>query len=428
MKKWMGLLLALVMILVGCVGCGKETPIEGTDAAVQETVPDEKEEPAVSGGEAAEQEEPEEKEGPAVEQPEEKEEEVEMPPVEKIVDRIIADINVGWNLGNSLDAHTGKRPAELETAWGNPETTKAMIDAVKEAGFNTVRVPVTWYPHLGAAPEYKIDDAWMDRVEEVVNYALDNDMYVILDTHHEPDNWLIPQKEKKEEVLTEFTAIWGQIAERFRDYGEKLIFEGMNEARVKGSAEEWSGGTQEGRGIVNLLNQTFVDTVRATGGGNANRVLIISSYGHSVAGNSLKDMILPEDENIAVAVHMYTPYLFTYEDNGSYAEWDGSKKGEIASAMRSLNTFFISRGIPVIITEFGAVDKKIGQESNEQEVIKWLEDYMSVTNEYGIKCVWWDNGNYSNSGEKFAIFNRNTLEWYRPAVVETLMRLSAPTE
>ena len=148
---------------------------------------------------------------------------------------LLNDMKAGWNLGNTLDAHAS---ADLtsETSWGNPKTTPEMIQAIAQEGFHTLRIPVTWSKHVSAGPEYKIDAAWMDRVEEVVKYALDCDMYVILDTHHEPDYWLKPQSDGLDEVQNELCAIWQQIAERFADYDEHLLFEGMNEPRIKGSA------------------------------------------------------------------------------------------------------------------------------------------------------------------------------------------------
>ena len=136
--------------------------------------------------------------------------------------QLLDEITIGWNLGNTLDATTtswlpNPTPAQSETAWGCPMTTKAMIDKVKEGGFNTVRVPVSWIDHTGSAPEYRIDEAWMNRVQEVVNYVIDNDMYCILNIHHEND-WLIPTNAQKDSVNARLDAIWTQIATRFGSY------------------------------------------------------------------------------------------------------------------------------------------------------------------------------------------------------------------
>ncbi|MBD9151287.1 MAG: glycoside hydrolase family 5 protein [Lachnospiraceae bacterium] len=346
---------------------------------------------------------------------------------------LLNDMKAGWNLGNTLDAHAS---ADLtsETSWGNPKTTPEMIQAIAQEGFHTLRIPVTWSKHVSAGPEYKIDAAWMDRVEEVVKYALDCDMYVILDTHHEPDYWLKPQSDGLDEVQNELCAIWQQIAERFADYDEHLLFEGMNEPRIKGSAQEWSGGDADGRAAVNTLNQAFVDTVRAVGGKNETRTLIICPYGNSVTYNTMVELDIPQDEHIAVAVHLYTPYYFTYEpEGGSINVWNGTLKKDIISNMQLVDKELIQKGVPVIITEFGAVHKVFQDAdgntvSNQEEVLKWLADYMETANKYGIPCVWWDNGIYNTSGEQFGLFDRKNLTWFDQDIADAFVKYAQQTE
>lgn len=344
---------------------------------------------------------------------------------------LLKDMRIGWNLGNTLDAHGGTTSVESEMSWGNPKTTPEMMKALAAQGIKTVRIPVTWSQHMSDAPDYVIEEAWLNRVEEVVNYALDADMYVILNTHHEPDYWLKPQSEGLDEVTKELCALWKQIAERFRDYDEHLLFEGMNEPRIKGSAKEWSGGEKEERAAVNVLNQAFVDTVRSTGGANKNRCLIICPYGNSATYNSLTELTIPADNHIMVAVHLYTPYFFTYEpEENNINEWDGSLKKDIISTMQLVDRYLIQKGVPVIITEFGAVNKNYinadGIEvSNREDVLNWLADYMEVTNKYGITCVWWDNGIYDSTGEKFAIFDRKNLSWYAQDIADALIAHTA---
>lgn len=343
-----------------------------------------------------------------------------------------AEMTVGWNLGNTFDAHGGG--ANDETYWGNPKTTKAMIDEVKNQGFNTIRIPVTFAEHVGNAPDYTIDAAWMSRVKEVVDYAFADDMYVILDTHHDVNFWLTPSGE--EAVETEFIAIWTQIANYFKDYGDHLLFEGMNEVRTIGSSAEWNGGTKEERVVINTLNSDFVSAVRATGGNNEKRCLIISPYGHAAVESAMADLTVPsEDKHIMVAIHAYTPYAFTYHPGTDWEKytWDGSLKSDIEYVMGLANTYFVSKGIPVIVTEFGAVSKQItnsdgSTKQNTSEVINWLNDYLYYANKYGIKCVWWDNGYYTEqanpSNEVFGIFNRNNLTWYQPDVADSIIRFA----
>ena len=337
---------------------------------------------------------------------------------------ILKEMNVGWNLGNTLDAF-GTHSVNDETCWGNPRTTKKMIDTVKSEGFNTIRIPVSWADHVGGAPNYTIDSAWMNRVQEVVDYAMEDGMYVLLDTHHET-SWLKPQNAALNSSAAELSAIWTQIAERFKDYGDHLIFEGMNEPRIVGASSEWTGGDTEGRAAVNVLNQTFIDAVRKTGGNNAERCLVICPYGNNADTNGLEGFKIPDDKNIMVAIHAYTPYGFTYEPEGNpswaTAYWDGSRKGDIESVMNKINNSLISKGVPVIITEFGAVNK-----NNDKEVIKWVKDFMGLANQYGIKCVWWDNNITNGSGEKFGLLDRNSCSWTRKGVADTVIQCATST-
>ena len=331
---------------------------------------------------------------------------------------LLSNITIGWNLGNTLDAHGAGPSPVSEMYWGNPKTTQEMIDAVAAQGFNAIRIPVTYAEHVEKAPDYTIKEQWLNRVQEIVDYGINAGMYVFLDTHHEPDYWLIPNQDHEEAAVNELTAIWKQVAERFRDYDEHLIFEGMNEPRTKGSPSEWNGGEPSERKIVERLNQAFIDTVRATGGNNETRLLVICTYGNNAGYNVAKEFTIPEDNYIAVAVHMYTPYYFTYAGEGGqfFDTWDGSHKGDISATLKQLNNYFIKKDLPVVVTEFGAVNK-----GKPEEVINWAKDYISVMNNYGIKCFWWDNNCYQTSGENFGIFDRRNLTWYDQKLADTLV-------
>ena len=332
---------------------------------------------------------------------------------------IMDDIEAGWNLGNTLDSHGAGNSNAAETYWGNPKTTQEMIDAVVAKGFNLIRVPVTWAEHVGPAPEYTINPDWMNRVKEVVDYVYHAGAYVILDTHHEPDYWMTTDPAKADAVEEELVAIWKQVAEFFKDYDEKLIFEGMNEPRLKGSAKEWQGGTAEEQALINDWNQAFIDTVRATGGNNETRLLLICPYGTSSDLSAIKALTIPEDNDIAVAIHMYAPYYFTYAQNepqNDWKEWNGSGKTGIVNTVKQFKMRFIDQGIPVIITEYGAVDK-----GNREEINKWVVDYLSAMEKQGIKTVWWDNGIYNTAGEKFSIFNRKECSWYAESTADQIM-------
>lgn len=334
--------------------------------------------------------------------------------------KLISEMGTGWNLGNTMDAEGG------ETGWGNPVTTKEMIDEVHRAGFNTLRIPTTWKEHMGEAPDYKVDEAWISRVEEIVGYALENDMYVILNTHHETD-WIKPQYDGLDDVKIQLIALWTQIAEYFKDYGDHLIFEGLNEPRIVGGANEWNGGTEEGRDCLNQFNDVFVETVRKTGGNNEKRTLLITTFAAQPAVSAIQDLTIPNDEHIGVSIHAYTPYRFTYDSVGEVwntAVFDDSCAAEINSLFDSLNEVFVKRGIPVIITEYGCVSKMIDKDwniSNTEEAAKWASHYIGAAKKHGIPCVWWDNGYHSSGNELFGIFDRQKLTWYEPEIVEAIM-------
>ena len=333
---------------------------------------------------------------------------------------LIAEMGTGWNLGNTFDAEGG------ETGWGNPTTTKEMIDEVHNAGFNTIRIPTTWDGHTGDAPDFTIDEEWIKRVEEVVDYALEDDMYVILNIHHE-DNWLKPQYDGLDDVKAELSTLWTQIAEHFADYGDHLIFEGLNEPRIKGGTNEWNGGTEEGRDALNQLNDVFVKTVRATGGNNEKRTLLITTFAAQAMPVAIENLAVPDDKYVGVSIHAYTPYRFTYDsptESWNALYFDDSCAAEIDTLFENLNNTFISKGIPVIITEYGSVTKIIDKDwylNNEEEVAKWASYYISTAEKYGIPCVWWDNGYHTSGNELFGLFDRKNLSWYSPKVVEAIM-------
>ena len=334
----------------------------------------------------------------------------------KTAEQIVADMNIGWNLGNTLDSAGCSwlsNKLDYETGWGNPKTTKAMITAVKKAGFNTIRIPVSWGDHIDNSGN--IDKEWLDRVQEVVDYAYDNDMYIILNVHH--DNNAFPLDEKNEAAATKkYKNLWKQIAERFKDYNEKLLFEGRNEPRTEGSANEWNGGTKAERDVLNRMYEAFVSTVRATGGNNKTRILVIAPYGASSSYTAMAALKIPDDDRIAVAVHAYSPYNLALNGDMAHKTFDDNGKREIDGVFDNINKAFLSKGIPVIMDEFGVTDK-----GNTAERVKALKYYLSVSEKYGVPCVWWDNGATGTGGEKYGLLNRNTCEWYSSEILKALM-------
>lgn len=327
----------------------------------------------------------------------------------------VRSLGNGINVGNSLDVkevlkyRRNPQIEDFETYWKNPPLTRELFHAIAETGIKTVRIPVSWAEHL--RKDDKIDPAWMARVAEVVDYALDEGLYVILDTHHEP--WLIPEEAQEQEVTARLTAIWAQVAQQFRQKDEHLLFEGMNEPRLQGTEYEWNSGTAEGREVVNRLNQAFVETVRSSGGNNRSRWLLIDSYCSREEEDALSVLEIPDDGRIIVSVHCYSPYRFTGEENGT-AKWTREKPSNTASIdamMERLDRLFLSRGIPVIITEFGCRDK-----GNLPQRLDWTDYYLSKASETGVPCIWWDNG------KEYSIIDRETCDISQPEIMDLIVQ------
>lgn len=334
----------------------------------------------------------------------------------------VEEMQVGWNLGCSLESfYQDTTGMQTETMWGNPKTTQAMIDMVKEAGFKTIRIPITWYPHMNGAPDYTIDEEWMNRVQEVVDYAYGIGMYVIINVQNDNHDWLIPNKANWEATAAQYTAIWEQICERFGDYDNHLIYESTNEPRVVGSILEWNGGFPEEREYVNKLNMLFVEVVRAAGGNDAERYLMLPTHGASHTWVDLNAMELPEnDDKIIVSIHSYYPYRFTSgkaEDMGVKTWGTMLEKYDLEHMLALLYDTFVKKGIPVYMDEFGAAYKE-----NDAERAEWAEFYVKTAKKYGIGCNWWDNGLLDINNESFVLLNRAELKWEHKEVVDAIIK------
>ncbi len=313
---------------------------------------------------------------------------------------IVKDIKVGWNLGNSLESYkTNKSGLQTETGWGNPKTTEDMIKSVKNAGFNAIRIPVTWGEHMDGDT---IQSEWLDRAQEVVDYAYDQGLYVIINMHHDDYIWFEPEDSEYSGDSAKLKAIWKQVADRFNDYGDRLLFEGMNEPRTVGSNNEWTGGTPEERKVVNKYEQDFVDTVRSTGGNNAFRTLVITSYAASAEDQAMNDIIVPDDDHIIVSLHYYAPWKFS---DGQTTEFGDKEKTELENKFAKMKSKFIDNGTPLIIGEFGCVS--VADDSTRAD---YYSSYISIAKNYGIKCFIWDNG-IGTGKNYYGIFNRGALTW-----------------
>lgn len=334
---------------------------------------------------------------------------------------IAYQIGLGWNLGNQFDAQNNGVAGE--TAWGNPKATQTTFDKVKAAGFTSVRIPITWLGKVGAAPSYTIDAAWLDRIEEVVGYAEAAGLKAIINIHHDGANsefWLDIKNAAKDvakntEIKNQLYAMWNQIAERFKNKGNFLIFESMNEIHDGG----WGWGDNRNDGgkqykVLNEWNQTFVDAVRDAGGENMNRYLGVPGYCTNI-DLTVDHFVLPTDKvqnRLLVAVHCYDPNTFAIE--AQKTEWghtgtdkeNWGNEEDIKKAFNKMKTNFVDKNIPVYIGEMGCVHHK----TDRAELFRkyYMEYVCKAARTYGLAPIYWDNGSTGSGRECFGLINHGT--------------------
>ncbi|MCR5452429.1 MAG: glycoside hydrolase family 5 protein [Lachnospiraceae bacterium] len=299
--------------------------------------------------------------------------------------------NVGWNLGNSLDSHYGNPDGTArlsqETIWGNPYVTQGLIDYVKEQGFDIIRIPVSWYYHTGTDENgnIHINEEWLARVKQVVDYAYNDDMYIILDSHHDqPIFYVGTSDEKFAEVQSNVKLIWGQIAEYFKDYDNHLVFESFNE--VDNVARSWNYSDTAAE-QMNTMNQLFVDTVRATGANNSERILMVPTLLDGYTSDFLNAFELPSDivdDRILVTIHNYA------------TQFDQ----DVEPTLEDLDDFSKSVAAPIVIGECGS---NASYEPAEYRITN-ASNYFARAKAHGFRCIWWDNGS------NFRLINRKTLD------------------
>lgn len=337
-------------------------------------------------------------------------------------DEMVAEMGTGWNLGNTMDGHTGFIPGE--TVWQNVETTQALIKTVHDAGFNTVRVPITWGTMIDDANGYAIDEKWMSRVQDIVDYCVNMNMYVIINIHHdgaEQSGWLRVGAEDIAPVKEKFAGVWKNIAERFKDYDEHVIFESMNE--VVGPDDSIDGIVKDTQ-VIMELNQIFVDTVRATGSNNAQRWLSVPGRYTNITNMTREEAAfwIPNDtvENrLFVAVHHYD-WLFGLAENTTNKVWNLNNFNSIILEMEKLVTKFTAQGIPVIMGEYGAINKQ-----NTVDRAYHLEGMNRLCQLSGVVPIYWDQGWYDltmSPDFSFTLFDRATCEEIYPTIIDGIMR------
>lgn len=344
-------------------------------------------------------------------------------------------LGIGWNLGNNLDAWNGSGVAQ-ETAWGNALATQKAFDVVKKTGFRSVRIPVTWLGHVGAAPAYTIEKAWLDRVAQVVGYAHNAGLKVIINIHHDGHadggkadkyTWLDVAKAAQDETVNtaikqRLTAMWTQIANRFQNEDDWLIFETLNEIHDGNWGDESKMINPQGQyRVLNEWNQTVVDAIRATGGKNATRYIGIPSY-VTQPGKAIDKLVMPADKvknRLMVAVHSYDPW--DYAGSGKYSEWGHNgnvaayKNGEkeYVQMLDGLSKKFVKAGIPVYFGEFACVHRS----SARAELFRkyYLEYVCKAMRDRHIVALYWDNGYAKNDrntdDDVFGLINHSTGQY-----------------
>lgn len=345
---------------------------------------------------------------------------------------IQAMMDKGFNIGNTFDA-TGGSYGDIvghETSWGNPQVNKELIDGIKAAGYSTVRIPCTWAKHMDKSNNYAIEPEFLERVKEVIDWCYEDELFVILNVHHE--GWLNKETfcDDREAIGSRLGILWSQVAEYFKDYDQHLIFEGMNEPRAQGTSYEWTGN-EEGYKTVNYLNQVFVDAVRGNGQGyNAERVLGIPGYAASNSAAALRAIEIPQFNgeplnNAMISIHCYSPYEFCLTDQQkTFSETTPSDTADIKRMLSDIKSLFNDNGIAAYIGECGATNSG----NNIEARIAWFNYFGKVTREAGVPAIVWDNGvSGSSGGECHKYFNRKTGELNDPELSEAFIYGYDPT-
>ena len=338
---------------------------------------------------------------------------------------LIEDMGLGINLGNTFEATGswvgGTTVSAFERCWGSPIITEEMIKGIKDGGFGVVRLPANWSNLM--SDDYTISPEFDARIHEVVDWILDNDMYVILNMHHE--TWIADMPTNEEECLTHYSRLWEQITESFKDYDDHLMFESLNEEGGWDSVWNQYGSSTEGKaeafGYLNKLNQTFVDIVRASGGNNKKRHLLIAGYYTNIEHTCDELFVMPTDpENrLAVSVHYYEPSTLTIleaDADWGKAKTDWGSESDIAklnSLLDLMKTTFTDKGIPVIVGEYGCFGKNKTQEVKRA----YMVDVCRETYIRGMLPVLWDTQN--------TFYNRITQTYNDEEMLNELMAIKS---
>jgi endoglucanase len=343
----------------------------------------------------------------------------------------------GWNVGNSLDAIGG------ETAWGNPLISQRLIDSVKAAGFKAVRIPVAWSSHFSDTSTFTIDTAWLSRVEQVVNYVLKDSMYAVINEHWD-GGWMQPTYSQQAYVNNRLAVMWRQIAAHFRNYGDHLLFAGMNEIMVTGN---YNTPTAEYHTVQNSFNRTFVAAVRSTGGRNVYRYLAVQGFNTNI-DHTVNYFAIPADVTpgrLMVEVHYYDPYNFALNSGSTITQWGSystvpgstetwANESYADGQFQKMKTKFIDNGYAVIVGEYGVIARlNLGSTALNAEFARYRRYYMEYItrsiDRHGLVPFYWDNGYTGNNN--MGLFNRENGARAYPDIlndiVDTLITTNGST-
>ncbi|MCG7216846.1 cellulase family glycosylhydrolase [Paenibacillus mucilaginosus] len=312
----------------------------------------------------------------------------------------------GYNLGNSLDAR-----GPDETSWGNPVVTQAFIEQIAAQGFKSIRIPVTWYQHTGPAPSYTVDPAWMSRVQQIVDWSLEAGLHVMINMHHDSVEWVNTMDTNHDQVVAEYTAVWKQIANTFKDYPNKLVFESINEPVFGNNLADTTQMS-----LLDELNTTFFNIVRESGGNNGVRPLVLPSLWTNASQKYVDSLAATieqlNDPNLITTVHFYGLWHFSVNIAG-YTTFNAEVKNDIDTTVNNVYNTFVSKGIPVVIGEYGILGYGKGEETVERgEMLKYFEYFLHAMQSKSIATMMWDYGPY---------VNRTTFEWSDPELYHIIM-------
>lgn len=284
----------------------------------------------------------------------------------------VRQMGAGWNLGNTLDA------IPTEGSW-SPPVTASTFDHIKAAGFQSVRIPITWTHHMGEAPAYKVDPVWMDRVSEVVDMALEREFYVVLNVHHDSWEWAnLSEQNNLEEKHRKLQVLWKQIADRFKNRSERLIFETLNEP---------AGSTAEDANQYNKMNKNILEVIRKSGGHNKERLVLLPGLNTNIE-STIKWFKTPDprDPNLLLTVHNYDPWNFVSRNWGT-THWDD--RSYFDNLFGQLDAFSKQIGMPVIIGEYGTL--ALGTVEKHSKWV-YFDRFVRAAHKYGMAAMVWDIG------------------------------------